>query len=100
MDLLIAIGKGENMVLQILGQTCANCLKLEVQVMQILTQHGISEARVEKITTPREMEHLMSGDPPGLVINGELVWSGGKELPTKAEIAEWIREVTRMPVEK
>ena len=42
----------------------------------------------------------MSGDPPGLVINGELVWSGGKELPTKAEIAEWIREVTRMPVEK
>lgn len=82
------------MDIQILGPSCANCLKLEMLVMQVLTELGISDARVEKITTPREMEKLMSGDPPGLVINGQLVWSGGKELPTKAQIAEWIRQVT------
>lgn len=81
------------MDIQILGPSCANCLKLEMLVMQALTELGISDARVEKVTTPREMEKLMTGDPPGLVINGQLVWSGGKELPTKAQIEELIRQV-------
>ncbi len=80
------------MNIKILGPSCGNCLKLEMLVMQTLTELGIRDARVEKITTPREMERLMSGDPPGLVIDEHLVWSGGKELPTKAQIAEWIRE--------
>ena len=85
------------MEIQVLGPSCANCLKLEMLVMETLTELGLREARVEKITTPREMEHLMAGDPPGLVINGQLVWSGGKELPTTAQIAEWIREATATP---
>jgi len=85
------------MEIKVLGPSCANCLKLEMLVMKTLTELGIREARVEKVTTPREMEHLMSGDPPGLVINGQLVWSGGKELPTQAQIAEWIREATALP---
>ena len=80
------------MDVKILGPSCANCLRLEMLVMQTLTELGIRDVRVEKITTPREMERLMSGDPPGLVINEQLVWSGGKELPTKAQIAEWVRE--------
>ena len=49
------------MEIQILGPSCANCLKLEMLVMQTLTELGIREAQVEKITTPREIEHLMSG---------------------------------------
>jgi Thioredoxin domain len=85
------------MNIKILGPSCANCLRLEVLVMQTLTELGIRDARVEKITTPREMERLISGDPPGLVINEQLVWSGGKELPTQAQITEWIREVTATP---
>ncbi len=85
------------MHIQILGPSCANCLKFEMLVMQALTELGIRDARVEKITTPREMDRLMTGDPPGFVINGQLVWSGGKELPTKTQIAEWIREVTALP---
>ncbi len=85
------------MDIQILGPSCANCLKLEMLVMQALTELGIGDARVEKITTPREMERLMAGDPPGLVINSQLAWSGGKELPTKAQIAEWIREAAALP---
>ena len=80
------------MEIKILGPSCANCLKLEMLVMQALTELGLRDARVEKITTPREMERLMSSDPPGLVINGQLVWSGGKELPKKAQIIEWVRE--------
>ena len=84
------------MEIQILGPSCANCLKLEMLVMQVLTELGLREARVAKITTPRELERAMTGEPPGLMIEGQLVWSGGKELPTKAEIAEWIDEVPKM----
>lgn len=80
------------MQVQILGPSCANCLKLEMLVLQTLTDLGIRDARVEKLTTPREMERLMSGEPPGLVINGQLVWSGGKELPTKEQIGQWVSE--------
>ncbi len=86
------------MELQILGPSCSNCLKLEMLVMQTLSDLGLREARVSKITTPHEMERLMLGDPPGLVINGQLVWSGGQDLPTKAQIAEWIREVLNTPL--
>ena len=80
------------MEIQILGPSCANCLRLEVLVMQTLTELGIRDAHVEKITTPREIEKQMTGDPPGLMINGQLVWAGGQTLPTKAQIGEWIRE--------
>ncbi len=85
------------MNIKILGPSCANCLRLEMLVMQTLTELGIRDARVEKITTPREMERLMSGDPPGLVIDEHLVWSGGKELPTEAQIAAWVREAAPTP---
>ena len=85
------------MEIQVLGPSCANCLKLEMLVMRTLTELGRRDTRVEKVTTPREMEYLMTGDPPGLVINGQLVWSGGKELPTPAQITEWIREATATP---
>jgi hypothetical protein len=83
------------MDIKILGPSCANCLKLEVLVIQTLGELGIHEATVEKVTVYREMEHYLTGAPPGLVINEQLVWSGGKELPTKAQIAEWIHEVTK-----
>ena len=85
------------MEIQVLGPSCANCLKLEMLVMDALSELGLREARVEKITTPREMERRMTGDPPGLAINRQIVWSGGKELPTKAQIAEWIREAIAAP---
>ncbi|MCL4396467.1 MAG: thioredoxin family protein [Chloroflexi bacterium] len=65
--------------------------------MKTLTELGRRDTRVEKVTTPREMERLMTGDPPGLAIDGQLIWSGGKELPTQAQIVEWIREATATP---
>lgn len=85
------------MEIKVLGPSCANCLKLEMLVMHALTELGMRDARVKKITTPREMERLMMGDPPGLVINSQLVWSGGKALPTKEQITEWIRESAALP---
>lgn len=78
------------MHVQILGPGCANCLKLEVEVMQVLTELGLRQVSIEQVSTPREMERLMTSDPPGLAIDGQLVWSGGKELPTQLQIANWI----------
>ncbi len=86
------------MDIKILGPGCANCLKLEMLVFETLTELGLRDVHVEKISTPREVESLMPGDPPGLVINGQLVWSGGEELPKKVQIAEWIGEVAPKPV--
>jgi hypothetical protein len=37
--------------------------------METLTELGIRDARIEKITAQHEMERLMTGEPPGLVIN-------------------------------
>jgi hypothetical protein len=79
--------------LKILGPGCANCLKLEMLVMETLKEMGVRDATVEKIATPREMEHYLTGEPPALVINDQLVWSDGNQLPTKTQIIEWIREV-------
>ena len=36
------------MEIQVLGPSCANCLKLEVRVMEALTELGMRDARVEK----------------------------------------------------
>ena len=79
--------------IKILGPSCANCLKLEVLVIETLKEMEIRDATVEKIATPREMEQYLTGDPPGLVVNDQLVWSGGNQLPVKTQIVEWIRDV-------
>ena len=82
------------MNVKILGPSCANCLKLELLVMQVLTDMGVRDATVEKVAAERQMEHYLTGEPPGLVINELLVWSGRKELPSRAQVRAWISEVT------
>ena len=86
------------MDIKVLGPSCANCLRLEMLVMQTLDGLGIRDATVKKVAVDREMERYLTGDPPGLVINEQLVWSGGRGLPTKAQITEWIRELSGIPV--
>lgn len=83
--------------IKILGPSCANCLKLEMSVMKVLKEMEVHDAITEKVATVREIEHRLIGDPPGLVVNDQLVWSGGKELPTEPQIVEWIRQVTNAP---
>ncbi|MGE5140370.1 MAG: thioredoxin family protein [Rudaea sp.] len=83
--------------MKILGPSCANCLKLEMLVMQVLEQLGIQMATVQKVASDREIEDYLTGDPPGLVIDKQLVWSGGKELPTRGQVQEWISSFVRVP---
>ncbi len=86
------------MKVKILGPSCANCLKLELLIMQVLEELGIRDASVEKVAAEREFERYLTGEPPALVINEQLVWSGGKDLPTKVQVRDWIRQVLSAPV--
>ncbi len=85
------------MRVQILGPSSANCLKLEIIVRASLAELGMRDARVERVTQPQETRHLLWGEPPGLAIDGQLVWSGGNPLPTKDWIRQVLRETILMP---
>lgn len=75
----------------VLGDGCAGCLKTEQAVIQALQSLGIREANLEREADPRRMEQLLLGDaPPGLLINGRLVWAGS--LPTEDQVIGWLRE--------
>jgi hypothetical protein len=58
--------------------------------MQVLEELGIRGAHIEKVADQREIDRYLTREPPGLVVNGKVVWTDGKELPTKAEIASWL----------
>jgi hypothetical protein len=75
------------MDIRVLGSGCYNCLRLELLVGQILGELGI-EANLSRIDDPRQIDRYVLTEPPGLVINGELVAEG--RGPTKEEIHTWI----------
>jgi predicted thioredoxin/glutaredoxin len=57
-------------------KTCSNCSKLTETIEKLINENGLN-AKVEKITDPMEfMKHKILS-PPGIVINGNLVHSGG-----------------------
>lgn len=80
------------MEVKVLGPACGNCLRLEVLVMQVLAELG-AQATVRLVTDPRELARHFVMQPPGLVVNGQLVWAGS--VPPRAEIARWIQEAMR-----
>ncbi len=59
--------------IKILGPSRANCLKLEVLAMETLKEMGVRDANIEKVANEREIEQHLIGDPPGLVINDQLL---------------------------
>ena len=75
----------------VLGDGCAGCVKTEQAVIEALQALGVREARVAREADPGRMEHLLLGDaPPGLLINGRLVWAGS--VPNRAQVIEWLKQ--------
>jgi len=75
----------------VLGDGCAGCLKTEQAVIEALQALGVREAHLEREADPDRMEHLLLGDaPPGLLINGRLVWAGS--VPNRAQVIEWLKQ--------
>jgi hypothetical protein len=62
------------MEIKILGPACINCLKLELLVAQALKETG-RDAAIVKIVEDKEISKYR-GDPPILLIEGQVVHSG------------------------
>ena len=80
------------MKIEILGPSCATCLRLEVKVMQALAELGWQDATLAKVTATRDIERYLVGEPPGLVVDGQVIWAGGARLPSMEEIIDWLEE--------
>lgn len=75
--------------IQVLGFDCAACRKTYTRIAKLTKQHGIA-ASVEKIDDPHVLLAYRVMAPPGVVIDGRLVHSGG--LPSQRQIETWLLE--------
>jgi hypothetical protein len=60
--------------------------------MEVLAGLGIRNAVVQLVDDSREIDRYLTGDPPGLLVDGEVVWAGGAELPPRETIARWLKD--------
>lgn len=77
------------MRIQVLGQGCRNCNKLEQEVIKVLAELEVA-ADVEKIS---DLNKIMDYDvfiTPALVVNGRVKVFG--RVPKRDEIEKWIKE--------
>lgn len=75
------------LTIKILGPGCANCKRLEQLTQKVLERLGL-EAKVVKVTDPREFADYDVMTTPGLVISGKTVSSG--RIPSVSELTEFI----------
>lgn len=75
-------------IIEILGPSCADCLRLELAAAQAVRQAGV-EAEIKKVADDRRIRRYGVVDPPGLVIDGVLASTG--RVPKVSEIAGWLR---------
>ena len=74
---------------KILGPGCAQCNKLEREVMEVVAEMNLA-AGIEHVTDIKEIGKYGVMGTPALMINGK-VMSVGK-VPSKAKIKEWLSE--------
>jgi small redox-active disulfide protein 2 len=77
------------MEILVLGPGCANCRKLEQDVLNALTELSI-DADVTKVTDLGEIAGHGVLMTPGLVIDGKVYCSG--KLPDPGALRKWILE--------
>ncbi len=75
------------MEIKILGKGCANCMKLEALVHEVVGEKGIAAA-VDHVRDERDIVGYGVMKTPGLVVNGKVVSYG--RIPSKEEIASWL----------
>lgn len=76
--------------IKILGSGCANCIKLENLVKEVVSENKIP-ANIEKITDRDKFMDYGVMLTPGLVVNGKVVSSG--KIPTKSTLEHWLKEI-------
>ncbi|NWF90986.1 MAG: TM0996/MTH895 family glutaredoxin-like protein [Ignavibacteriaceae bacterium] len=76
--------------IKVLGTGCANCIKLENLVKEVVSEKNIS-ANIEKVTNRDKFMDYGVMITPGLVVNGKVLSSG--KIPTKSTLEHWLKEI-------
>jgi small redox-active disulfide protein 2 len=76
--------------IKVLGTGCANCLKLEELVKQVVVENNF-EADIQKVTDKDKFMDYGVMLTPGLVVNGKVLSSG--KIPTKSTLAHWLTDL-------
>lgn len=76
--------------IKVLGPGCANCIKLENLVKEVVSESNLS-ANVEKVTNRDKFMDYGVMITPGLVVNGKVLSSG--KIPTKSTLEHWLKEI-------
>ena len=77
------------MEIKVLGPGCPRCEATERNVMDALSELGIS-ANVEKVKNPMDIANYGVFGTPAVVIEGQVKCVG--RIPTKEEIKMWLQE--------
>ena len=79
----------EGLDVKILGPGCAQCNKLEREVMEVVAEMNLA-AGVEHVTDIKEIGRYGVMGTPALIINGKVMSVG--TVPPKNRIIGWIKE--------
>ena len=79
--------------IKVLGPGCANCVKLEGMVKEVISQYEL-EAKVEKITDYNRYADFGVLLTPGLVVNGRVLSSG--KVPTRSALEHWLLDMAKV----
>jgi len=85
----VAEDRPEGLEIKVLGQGCAQCDKLEQELMAVMAETGVA-ADVDHVRDVKEIGKYGVLGMPALIINGK-VKSVGK-VPPRSKIIEWLKE--------
>ncbi len=79
----------EGLQIKVLGPGCAQCDRLEQEVIEVLSEMGLS-ADVDHVRNIKEIGTYGVMGTPALVINGKVMAVG--KVPTKTKMKKWFAE--------
>jgi hypothetical protein len=75
--------------IRVLGFDCAACRKAHARIAEVAAELGAA-VRLEKVSDPRELAAARVLVPPGIVVDGKLLYSGG--VPDRKRIESWLAQ--------
>jgi small redox-active disulfide protein 2 len=82
----------EGIQVKVLGPGCAQCDRLEQEIMQVMAETGIL-AGVEHVRDIKEISRYGVMGTPALIINGKVKSVGS--VPPKKKLTEWLKDAQR-----
>jgi len=79
----------EGIQIKVLGPGCVQCDRLEQDLMQVMSETGIT-ADIEHVRDIKEIGRYGVMGTPALLINGQVKSVG--RVPLKSKMMEWLRE--------